>query len=74
MHARRYPEAMRAALDAAHAEPLRERAHRLVVGIHLREGNVGSALRRYEEYRDLVRRELRVEPSALMTSLVADLR
>jgi DNA-binding SARP family transcriptional activator len=66
-----------AALDAARAcvatEPYRESSHRLVVRIHLAEGNNAEALRAYQAYRNLVSDELGVSPSSIMDELVAPL-
>ena len=66
-----------AALDAALAcvatEPYRESAHRLVVRIHLAEGNTAQAVRSYRSFRSLLDEELGIAPSALMDDLVAPL-
>lgn len=67
------PSALDAALAAVEAEPFRESAQRLLVRVHLQEGNRADALRAYLAYRDLVRRELGIEPSDLMEALVAPL-
>lgn len=68
----RHGEALEAALEALAAEPLRETPHRLVVRIHLAEGNAFEAVHAFYVYRDLLRRELRLEPSAAMTALLDD--
>jgi hypothetical protein len=60
--------ALMAALAALRTEPLRETAWRLVVGIHLAQGNLGAGRQAYEEYRALLWDELRVEPSGLYDS------
>jgi DNA-binding SARP family transcriptional activator len=65
--------ALIAALAAARTEPLRETAWRLVVGIHLTEGNVAEAWRTFDDYQALLRQELGVKPSELMTNLIAPL-
>jgi DNA-binding SARP family transcriptional activator len=44
-------------------EPLRESSHILVIQAHLAAGNRLDARRCYERYRDVVRRELDVEPA-----------
>lgn len=67
----RLREALDAALQAVGLEPLRESARRVVVGIHLREGNIVEALRHFDEYRVLVRRELGIAPSARLKEMVA---
>lgn len=66
----RYAEAMEVALTALRSEPLRESAHRAVISVHLAEGNRSEALRQYRTCRELLRAQLDVEPSALMTKLV----
>jgi DNA-binding SARP family transcriptional activator len=71
--ARRFAEALETGLAAVAAEPLRESAHRAVVTAHLREGNRGEAIRQYTIYRDLLRRELGLEPSTVMDDLMAGL-
>ncbi|MDH6460631.1 DNA-binding SARP family transcriptional activator [Micromonospora sp. A200] len=68
----RHGEALQAALEAMAAEPLRETPHRLVVRIHLAEGNAFEAVHAFYVYRDLLLRELRLEPSAAMTALLDD--
>ena len=65
-----YGRAMEAALAATISDPLRESASRLVIRVHLAEGNVASALRAYEDYRSLLDREIGVEPSEAMQALV----
>ncbi len=66
----RHGEALQAAHAAVRAEPLRESAHRLVVRIHLAEGNVAEAVRAYDFFRTLLADELGVPPSRLMTRLL----
>ncbi|RKN40587.1 AfsR/SARP family transcriptional regulator [Micromonospora endolithica] len=68
----RHGAALEAALEAMAAEPLRETPHRLVVRIHLAEGNAFEAVHAFYVYRDLLLRELRLEPSAAMTALLDD--
>ncbi|MFI2711037.1 BTAD domain-containing putative transcriptional regulator [Micromonospora sp. NPDC018662] len=68
----RHGEALEAALEAMAAEPLRETPHRLVVRIHLAEGNAFEAVHAFYVYRDLLLRELRLEPSPAMTALLDD--
>jgi DNA-binding SARP family transcriptional activator len=66
----RYAEALEAAHAAIRAEPLRESAHRTVVGVHLAEGNVAEAVRAFEFFRTMLEEELGVRPSEQMTRLV----
>jgi DNA-binding SARP family transcriptional activator len=67
-----------AALDAALAcvatEPYRESAHRLVIQIHLAEGNNAEAFRAYQRYRSLLFEELGILPSLLMDDLIAPIQ
>jgi DNA-binding SARP family transcriptional activator len=65
-----YGRAMEAALAATLSDPLRESARRLVIRIHLAEGNIASAIQAYEEYRSLLDLEIGVEPSAAMRMLI----
>jgi DNA-binding SARP family transcriptional activator len=67
---RRFGEALEAGLAAVQAEPLRESAHRALIGMHLAEGNVVEALRQYETCKRLMARELGVRPSRLMVGLL----
>lgn len=64
---------VRACLAAVEAEPFRESAQRLLVRLHLIEGNRAAALRSYLAFRELVEQELGIEPSDLMDDLVAGL-
>lgn len=72
LQAGRHGKALQAALEAMAAEPLRETPHRLVVQIHLAEGNAFEALHAFYVYRDLILRELHLEPSAAMSALLDD--
>lgn len=55
--------AVDAGLAAVRADPLRESAHYALIRAHLAEGNRREALRRYEDLRTLVVRELGIEPN-----------
>lgn len=66
----RYADAVEVAITAVNAEPLRESAQRALIEAHLAEGNLVEARRGYGTYRDLVRRELDVEPSRDLAALV----
>ncbi|WP_448628520.1 AfsR/SARP family transcriptional regulator [Geodermatophilus sp. URMC 64] len=65
------------AVEVAHAairmEPLRETAHRTLVGIHRAEGNLAEALRAYTAFREMLDREMGASPSPLMERAVAGL-
>lgn len=69
----RYADAVEAAMAAVRGEPLRESAHRTLIGVHLAEGNRHRALCQYHEYCQLMRSELDLDPSPPITELVADL-
>jgi DNA-binding SARP family transcriptional activator len=68
-----YLGALKAALAAVAVEPVRETAHRIIIEVHVDEGNTGSALRHYQRYRTLLQRELGVAPSPRMTQLANEL-
>ncbi|WP_157869990.1 MULTISPECIES: bacterial transcriptional activator domain-containing protein [unclassified Streptomyces] len=68
-----YLAALQTALTATEIDPIRETAHRILIEIHIAEGNTACAVKRYKDYQRLLRRELAVEPSPLMTRLVQDL-
>ena len=70
----RLPEAAGVARVVMRVEPLRESAHTLLVRIHLAEGNQSEALKAFEQYRKLLLDELGLEPTALLSELVADIR
>jgi DNA-binding SARP family transcriptional activator len=42
-----------------------------LIRIHIIEGNSSEAIRHYERYRSLIRRELNIEPSRGLQELVA---
>ncbi|MQA15038.1 MAG: transcriptional regulator [Pseudonocardiaceae bacterium] len=68
-----YMAALQTALVTIAIEPIRETAHRLVIELHIAEGNGASALRHYQRYRGLLQRELGVAPSKRMDQLVRPL-
>jgi DNA-binding SARP family transcriptional activator len=67
----RYGEALDAALAAVRSDPLRESARRLILRIHLAEGNQVEAVRHFHSYRALLATELGIEPSPRTWALVA---
>jgi DNA-binding SARP family transcriptional activator len=73
LEAGRRGEALEAALAAITVEPLRESAHRLLIRIHLEEGNASEAIRQLELCRRLFREQLGLEPSPQLARLIADL-
>jgi DNA-binding SARP family transcriptional activator len=66
----RCAEGVEAAISAVSADPLRESANRVLIEAYLAEGNLIEARRAFTRYRDMVRRELSVEPSEQLASLV----
>jgi DNA-binding SARP family transcriptional activator len=70
----RHAKATEAGIAAIACEPLRESAHRALVSAHLAEGNAGEALRQYRLCRDLLARELGLEPTPELERLVAPWR
>ena len=69
----RYGAAIEAGQAAVAAEPLRESAHRLLIGAYLAAGNRHEAVRRYRDFRDLLEAELALAPSPQLEELVAPL-
>lgn len=65
--------AIEVVLSVLRADVLRESAHRVLIRIHLAEGNLGEAQRAYAACEQLLCRELGVEPTAAMTSLLSGL-
>ena len=72
LQAGRHAVALEFALSALQMEEARESAHRLVIRVHLAEGNTGEAWRQFERCERVLDKELGVRPSsqlrALMTS------
>jgi DNA-binding SARP family transcriptional activator len=66
----RFGEAIEAGTAAVAVEPLRESAHRALIRAHVAEGNPGEALREYRLYSRLLRDQLGLEPSPLISRLV----
>jgi DNA-binding SARP family transcriptional activator len=69
----RYFAALETAMAAIAVEPIRETAHRIVIEIHLAEGNKATALQHYQRYRGMLQRDLNVAPSQQMDQLVRPL-
>lgn len=65
--------ALDAALASVDTEPYRETAHRLVIRVHIAEGNYAEAIRAYQSYCALVSDELGIPPSSRIDGLVAPL-
>jgi DNA-binding SARP family transcriptional activator len=67
----RYADALEAAMESVYIEPLRESANRIVIAIHLAEGNVAEAARHYQFFWELLRAELGLEPSEELTAMLS---
>jgi DNA-binding SARP family transcriptional activator len=67
----RYCQAVQAGLAATNAEPLRESAHRTLICAYLAEGNVSEAIRQYQAFEQLIKKELGLEPSDQLQTLIA---
>jgi DNA-binding SARP family transcriptional activator len=66
----RYGLALEAALAAVRADSLRETAHRAAILVHLAEGNLGEALRQFQQCRDILLEEFGVEPTPATAQLM----
>jgi DNA-binding SARP family transcriptional activator len=62
--------ALQFALEAVRAEPLRETANARLIEVYLAEGNVCDAVHQYDTFCGLLQRELGLEPSPQLTSLL----
>jgi DNA-binding SARP family transcriptional activator len=69
----RFGEAVQASMLAVSAEPLRESAQRTLVAAHLADGNLAAAVKQYDSFAELLRDELKLEPSQEMQDLVKGL-
>lgn len=68
----RYGEAVGTAMVAVAADPLRETAHRALIGAYLAEGNRGEALHQYRACHRLFRDGLGMPPSPALDELIAE--
>lgn len=66
----RWYDALELGLAATSSEPLRESAHRLLVRVHLAQGNVAEAIRQYQLYAELLREEMNGRPSPVIRRLL----
>jgi DNA-binding SARP family transcriptional activator len=66
----RFGEAVGLAIGAVGLDPLRESANRLLIEIHLRDGNRPEALRQFHKYEKRLRTEIGAEPGPALTALV----
>jgi DNA-binding SARP family transcriptional activator len=62
--------ALQLALEAVHSEPLRETANAVLMEVYLAEGNVSSAIHQYGLFRELLKRELGLEPSPTLERML----
>lgn len=67
----RFADAVAAALAASRADPLRESACAALVRVHLAEGNQSEAVRAFDQYRALLKRELGIEPTPALQALIS---
>jgi DNA-binding SARP family transcriptional activator len=72
--AKQYALALDAALAAMHADPLRESAHRAVIGVHLGEANFVEAISQFERCRSILAEELGVGPSRTLLEMMSGSR
>ena len=59
------------AVDVVAYDPCDEPAREIAIRAHLANGDRAAALRSYRQYRDVLRSELQVEPSAALSALLA---
>ncbi|WP_181794986.1 bacterial transcriptional activator domain-containing protein [Streptomyces sp. WELS2] len=69
----RFVPALQVALAAVGIDPVRETARRIVMEVHIAEGNVASAYKCYRDYKEMLERELSISPSQRMRELVEEL-
>jgi DNA-binding SARP family transcriptional activator len=65
-----FAQAVEAGLAAVRGEPLRESAHGALIRAHLAEGNRAEALRQYDLYATIMRKELGLNPADSIRDLV----
>jgi DNA-binding SARP family transcriptional activator len=70
----RLHEAASAARRAVEVDPLRETAQRCLIAVHLAAGNQSDAMRAYAAYRVRLDREVGLEPTAMLSGLMAGMR
>jgi DNA-binding SARP family transcriptional activator len=66
-------QALEVALGIYVREPLRESAHRLLIRVHLADGNANEAIRQYRLFERLTLSRIGLPPSTQMRDLVRDL-
>jgi DNA-binding SARP family transcriptional activator len=65
-----YADATSAAQAAVQADPLRESARAGLINVHIAEGNISDALKEFAKYRQTLMRELGLEPTPGLRSLL----
>jgi DNA-binding SARP family transcriptional activator len=70
----RLHEAASAARRAVEVDPLRETAQRCLIAVHLAAGNQSDAMQAYAAYRVRLDREMGLEPTAMLSDLLAGMR
>jgi DNA-binding SARP family transcriptional activator len=63
-------QALEVAIAVTAAEPLRESARRLMAEIQIGQGNIAEVLRGYDDFRNLLRSELGLEPTPALEAIV----
>jgi DNA-binding SARP family transcriptional activator len=70
----RLHEAAAAARRAVEVDPLRETAQRCLIAVHLAAGNQSDAMHAYGAYRVRLDREVGLEPTSMLSDLMAGMR
>lgn len=67
---RQFSGALELALEAVRTAPLRETANAALMSVYLAEGNICDAVDQYDAFRDLLGRELGLEPTPELSRLL----
>jgi DNA-binding SARP family transcriptional activator len=59
------------AMRAVRVDPFRESAHQTLIQAYLAEGNKLAAQRQYQSYRDILHKEMGLQPTDRLTQLLA---
>jgi DNA-binding SARP family transcriptional activator len=65
-----FGQASSAAQAAIEADPLRETPRAALIRVHMAEGNVSDAIREFARYRELLKRELGLDPTPRLQALL----
>lgn len=71
---RQFGAALEFALEAVRTEPLRETANAALMSVYLAEGNSCDAVTHYDAFRELLERELGLEPSPELRRMLPTVR